>query len=203
MLPVLLSVVVISFSGVMMPGPMFAVTLAKSYRSPWAGTLISLGHAVIEVPLILLIYFGFAQFFENSVVQLVLSILGGGMIIWLGIGMFRARTSVVREGKDLPYSAFTAGIITSGLNPLFILWWATIGSMLVMRFHEFGIGGLTVFIIAHWLCDLVWLSFVSVLVYKSRSLWGQRFQEWVFIASSLLLAGFGLWFVISGIQTVV
>jgi threonine/homoserine/homoserine lactone efflux protein len=203
MLPVLLSVVVISFSGVMMPGPMFAVTLAKSYRSPWAGTLISLGHAVIEVPLILLIYFGFAQFFENSVVQLVLSILGGGMIIWLGIGMFRSRTSVVREGKDLPYSAFTAGIITSGLNPLFILWWATIGSMLVMRFHEFGIGGLTVFIIAHWLCDLVWLSFVSVLVYKSRSLWGQRFQEWVFIASSLLLAGFGLWFVISGIQTVV
>jgi threonine/homoserine/homoserine lactone efflux protein len=203
MLPVLLSVVVISFSGVMMPGPMFAVTLAKSYRSPWAGTLISLGHAVIEVPLILLIYFGFAQFFENSVVQLVLSILGGGMIIWLGIGMFRSRTSVVREGKDLPYSAFTAGIITSGLNPFFILWWATIGSMLVMRFHEFGIGGLSVFIVVHWLCDLVWLSFVSVMVYKSRSLWGQRFQEWVFIASSLLLAGFGLWFVISGIQTVV
>jgi threonine/homoserine/homoserine lactone efflux protein len=203
MLPVLLSVVVISFSGVMMPGPMFAVTLAKSYRSPWAGTLISLGHAVVEVPLILLIYFGFAQFFENSIVQLVLSILGGGMIIWLGIGMFRSRTSVVREGKDLPYSAFTAGIITSGLNPFFILWWATIGSMLVMRFHEFGIGGLSVFIVVHWLCDLVWLSFVSVMVYKSRSLWGQRFQEWVFIASSLLLAGFGLWFVISGIQTVV
>jgi threonine/homoserine/homoserine lactone efflux protein len=203
MLPVLLSVIVISFSGVMMPGPMFAVTLAKSYKSPWAGTQIALGHAVIEVPLILLIYFGFAQFFENSIVQLVLSILGGGMIIWLGIGMFRSRTKVVKEGKDLPYSAFTAGIITSGLNPFFILWWATIGSMLVMRFTEFGIGGLTVFIIAHWLCDLVWLSFVSVLVYKSRSLWGQRFQEWVFIASSLLLAGFGLWFVISGIQTVV
>jgi len=49
MLPVLASVVVISFSGVMMPGPMFAVTLTKSYRSPWAGTMIALGHAVIEV----------------------------------------------------------------------------------------------------------------------------------------------------------
>jgi threonine/homoserine/homoserine lactone efflux protein len=202
MLPVLLSVVAISFSGVMMPGPMFAVTLAKSYRSPWAGTWISLGHAVIEVPLILLIYFGFARFFENSIVQLVLSILGGGMIIWLGIGMFRARSKVVREGKDLPYSAFTAGILTSGLNPFFLLWWATIGSMLIMRIAEFGAGGLTVFIIVHWLCDLVWLSFVSVLIYKSHSLWGQRFQEWVFIASSLVLAGFGAWFVVSGIQGV-
>ena len=203
MLPVLLSVIAISFSGVMMPGPMFAVTLAKSYRSPWAGTRIALGHAVIEVPLILLIYFGFAHFFENSIVQLVLSILGGGMIVWLGVGMFRARSKVVREGKDLPYSAFTAGILTSGLNPFFLLWWATIGSMLVMRFTEFGIGGLTVFIVVHWLCDLVWLSFVSVLVYKSHSLWGQRFQEWVFIASSLILAGFGIWFVIWGIQGVV
>lgn len=202
-LPVLMSVVVISLSGVMMPGPMFAVTLAKSFRSPLAGVWISLGHAVIEVPLILIIYFGFAHFFENSMVQLVLSILGGGMIIWLGIGMFRARTDVVTRGKDLSYNAFTAGIITSGLNPFFVLWWATIGSMLVMRFVEFGTGGLILFIIVHWLCDLLWLSLVAAVVYKTHSLWGRKVQEWVFIASSLLLAGFGIWFITSGIQAVV
>lgn len=203
MLPVLLSVVVISFTGVMMPGPMFAVTLTKSFRSPWAGAKIALGHAVIEVPLILLIYFGFARFFENSVVQLVLSILGGGMVIWLGISMFRARTEVVTGGKDLPYGAFTAGILTSGFNPFFLLWWATIGSLLVMRFLEFGIAGLSVFIVVHWLCDLAWLSFVSVLVYKTHALWGRGIQEIVFIGSSLLLAGFGIWFIVSGIQAVV
>ncbi len=203
MLPILLSVVVISFSGVMMPGPMFAVTLAKSYKSPWAGTRISLGHAVIEVPLILLIYFGFAQFFQNSVVQLVLSILGGGMIIWLGISMFRARAEVVKGSKDLPYSAFTAGILTSGLNPFFLLWWATIGSLLIMRFLEFGTTGLIVFIVVHWLVDLLWLSFISVLVYRTHSLWGRKFQEGLFIACSLLLVGFGGWFLVSGVQTVV
>lgn len=203
MLPILLSVVVISLSGVMMPGPMFAVTLAKSYKSPLAGTQISLGHAVIEVPLILLIYFGFAQFFQNTVVQLVLSIVGGSMIIWLGISMFRARAKVVQGGKDLPYSAFTAGILTSGLNPFFLLWWATIGSLLVMRFLEFGTIGLAVFIVVHWLCDLVWLSFVSVMVYKTRSLWGRKFQEGLFIACSLLLIGFGGWFMVSGLQLVV
>ena len=200
MLPVLLSVVIISLSGVMMPGPMFAVVLTKSFRSPWAGVQISLGHAIIEVPIILLIYFGFANFFENSLVQLILSLLGGGMIIWLGISMFRARTEVVTQGKDLPYSAFAAGIITSGLNPFFLLWWATVGSLLVMRFLEFGISGLVVFIIVHWLCDLLWLSFVSVVVYKTHSLWGRKVQGLVFIASSMLLAGFGIWFMISGIQ---
>ncbi len=203
MLPILLSVVVISFSGVMMPGPMFAVTLAKSYRSPWAGSQIALGHAVIEVPLILLIYFGFAQFFENSLMQFGLSVLGGGMIFGLGVAMFRARAEVVQKGKDLPYNAFTAGIFTSGFNPFFLLWWATIGSMLVMKFLAFGIMGLTVFIIVHWLCDLAWLSLVSIVVYRTHSLWGRKFQEGLFIACSLLLVGFGAWFVVSGIQLVV
>ena len=199
MLTILSSVIVISFSGVMAPGPMFAVTLAKSYRSPWAGTFIALGHAVIEVPLILLIYFGFARFFQNDLVQLVLSIVGGGMILWIGIGMFRTRTAVVHGGKDLPYNAFTAGIFTSGLNPFFLLWWATIGSMLVMRFLDFGITGLVIFIVVHWLCDLIWLSFVSVTIYKTQSLWGRKFHEWLFIACSLLLAGFGIWFMVSGV----
>lgn len=203
MLPILLSVVVISFSGVMAPGPMFAVTLAKSYKSPWAGTQISLGHAVIEVPLILLIYFGFAQFFQNDIVRLMLSVLGSGMIIWLGIGMFRARTEVVRKGKDLPYNALTAGILTSAFNPFFLVWWATIGSMLIMRILDFGTTGLIVFIIVHWSCDLIWLSFVSNVIYRTHSFWGRRLQEWLFIACSLLLVGFGLWFLISGIQLVV
>ncbi len=203
MFPLLLSLVVISFSGVMMPGPMFAMTLAKSYKSQFAGAQIALGHAVIEVPLILLIYFGFARFFQHSVVQLVLSILGGGMIIWLGITMFRAKAEIVKRGKDLPYNAFTAGILTSILNPFFLLWWVTIGSLLIMNFLDFGTMGLIVFIVVHWLVDLVWLSLVSVLVYRTHSLWGRKLQEGVFIACSLLLIGFGGWFLISGLQLMV
>ena len=74
--------------------------------------------------------------------------------------------------------------------------------MLVMRFVDFGAVGLVAFIFAHWLCDLVWLSFVSVLVYRTHGLWGQRLQEWVFIACSLLLVGFGGWFIVSGLQAV-
>ncbi|MFH1169656.1 MAG: LysE family transporter [Chloroflexota bacterium] len=203
MLPILSSVILISFSGVMMPGPMFAVTLAKSYKSPWAGAQISLGHAVIEVPLILLIYFGFARFFQSDAVQFLLSLLGGGMIVWLGVSMFRARTEVVQQGRDLPYNAFTAGILTSGFNPFFLLWWATIGSMLIMRFLEFGALGLSIFIVVHWLCDLLWLSFVSVLIYRTHALWGRRLQGWLFTACSLLLAVFGTWFIVSGVQLVV
>jgi threonine/homoserine/homoserine lactone efflux protein len=201
-LAIIFSVIVISLSGVMMPGPMFAVTVAKSYHSPWAGTKISIGHAIVEVPLILLIYFGFAQFFQRNAVQIGLSLAGGAVIIWLGINMFRARKDVVSSGKDLKYGAITAGIMMSAINPLFLLWWATVGSMLVMKFIAFGTVGLPVLIIIHWACDLVWLSLVSVLIYRTKAFWGMRLQEWIFAVCSLLLVGFGVWYLISGIQKI-
>ncbi len=200
MLPILLSVIVISFSGVMMPGPMFAVTLAKSYKSPLAGLQISAGHAVVEVPLILLIYLGFARFFQQGTVQLVLSIVGGSMIIWMGTSLFRARKTVVEKGHNLPYNSFVAGIITSGLNPFFLLWWATIGGMLIMRFTDFGAPGIALLTTVHWLCDLAWLSLVSIVIYRTRALWSRKAQEAVFVVCSLLLVGFGVWYLYSGLS---
>jgi len=202
-LPFLLSLVVISLSGVMMPGPMFAVTVAKSYKSQLAGTQIALGHAIVEIPLMLLIYFGFARFFQDELVQLILSVLGGAILIWLGASMFKARARVIEVGTDLPYNSVVAGVVTSALNPFFILWWATIGSKLIMDSLEFGTTGFALLIPVHWLCDLVWLSFVSILVYKTKSLWGRKFQGGLFASCSLLLIGFGAWFLVSGIQMVV
>jgi len=75
--------------------------------------------------------------------------------------------------------------------------------MLIMRFLDFGVTGLIIFIIVHWLCDLVWLSFVSNMVYRTHSLWGKKFQEWLFIGCSFLLIGFGGWFLISGLQLLI
>jgi threonine/homoserine/homoserine lactone efflux protein len=200
MLAALGTVVVTSLSGVMMPGPMFTMTLAKSYKSPWAGVYVSLGHAVIEVPLILLVYFGLARFFENSIVQLVLSVVGGGMIIWMGIGLFRARREVAGGGKDMTQNAFVAGIILTGFNPFFLVWWVTVGSLLLMTFLEaVGAWGLPFFIIVHWLCDLVWLTIVSVVIFKTHSFLSLRLQEWIFIILSLLLVYFGGQFIVKGI----
>ena len=192
---------VVSFSGVITPGPVFAITLTKSYRSPWAGTLLALGHAVIEVPLVLLIYFGFAPFFQNTLVQVALSLIGGGVIIWMGVGMFRTRNEVVYRGKDIRYNSFVAGIIMSSINPFFFVWWATVGSLLVLNFgRDSGTMGLILFIVVHWLCDLIWLTVVSNTVFRTHKMWKPRGQIWVFIGCAALMVGFGVWFLVSGVQ---
>ncbi|GAH50465.1 unnamed protein product, partial [marine sediment metagenome] len=173
------------------------------YKSQFAGTKIALGHALVEIPLMLLIYFGFARFFQEELVQIALYLVGGAILVWLGIGMFRARGRVIDRGRDLPYNSVVAGVVTSALNPFFILWWAAIGSMLIMKSLSFGLIGFVLLITVHLLCDFGWLSFVSVLVYRTQSFWKGKFQEGLFIACSWLLIGFGGWFLTSGIKLVV
>ena len=184
----------------MAPGPMFAVTLAKSLKSPWSGIKISLGHAVIEVPLILLVFFGLSRYLENPVLHLLLGLLGGSMIVWMGVGLFRSRKAASPEKRDIPHGAFMSGILLSGLNPLFLAWWLTIGSLLLMSFLEtVGTAGLPLFIVVHWLCDFAWLSLVSFSVYRTRRFWSVKIQEWVFAILGLGLLFFGGQFIVTAV----
>ena len=64
-----------------MLGSLFAVTVAKNYKSQFAGAQIAVGHALVEIPLILLIYFGLNRFFRYDLVQrIVSSIIETGLI---------------------------------------------------------------------------------------------------------------------------
>jgi len=58
------TVILISFSGVASPGPLTAVTIAKGLQNKYNGILISIGHGIVELPLIFFIYFGFTKIFS-------------------------------------------------------------------------------------------------------------------------------------------
>ena len=204
MFPLLIGVILVSFAGAIAPGPILAVTIAKGFKSPWAGFQIALGHIFIDVSIILLIYFGLSQFLQVFPVQIILNILGGILIILLGISMFRFRTAVVHGKKYLRYNAFSLGILTTVFNPMFLPWWLTIGSMFIMKFHEFGITGLVAFIFAAELPNLIWYPFASIITYKTSSTnRGQKIKELLLIICSMMLIGFGIWFVVSGVQMIV
>ncbi len=193
----LLSAVGISLSGVMMPGPLTAATIAKGYRQQNAGIFIALGHAVIELPLMALIYFGFAQFFASPEVKKVIGLAGGLMLIVMGLMVLRSMRKNLGESADLPYSPLVTGIVLTGANPYFFLWWATIGIALIITAAQFGIWGLVIFAMVHWSCDLVWEQCVSMSVFRTRHLWTQKVQRIVFGICAAVLVGFGVWFCVS------
>ena len=191
----LVSVIVISLSGVMMPGPLFAMTVAKSYNNSTSGALVALGHAVIEIPLIFLIYFGFANFLKLTELQIFIGVAGGAILIYMGMDMIRSRKAMVEEGKDLPYGSFTGGIITTAVNPYFLLWWASVGAALIVKSIAFGLMGFVLFTVIHWLCDFVWLSGMSLVIHRLHHSWSKRVHRAIFSLCGLLMVGFGVWFI--------
>jgi threonine/homoserine/homoserine lactone efflux protein len=120
----------------------------------------------------------------------------------MGFALFRARAHIVQSTTGLRYNAFTLGILTTVLNPMFLLWWATIGTLLITQIYSYGITGLVAFILAVEIPNLVVYSAASVLAYRSRSLWDHTVQKWLFTGFGILLGGFGAWFLVNGIQII-
>ncbi len=193
----LLSAAGISLTGVMLPGPMTAVTVAKGYSDRNAGALIAVGHAVIEIPLIAAIYLGLAQFMSSPQVVNIIYVVGGFMLFYLGFRMFRNVGEAPGVVSGLPASSLVAGIIITGTNSAFYVWWVTVGVALVIAVAKFGLIGIILFTVVHWLCDLVWCEILSISTFKSRKWWTQGVQRIVFRVCALVLIGFGTWFLVS------
>ncbi|MBL6966965.1 MAG: LysE family transporter [Desulfobacteraceae bacterium] len=191
----LLSVVVISMSGVLMPGPIMAFTVAQGSRKPFAGSLVAIGHGVVELPLIALIYLGVGVLFQMAAVKVAIGILGGGVLLWMAIEMLRnyRRAEISGQGRDL--NSFVAGILLTAGNPYFLIWWATVGATLILRSIEFGVAGLVLMTVIHWSCDLVWFQSLSWLSFQGGRFFGKKLQMAIFIVCGLAMLYFGLYFI--------
>lgn len=188
---------VVSLSGVLMPGPVMAATIAKGYKDRNAGLAIGIGHGIIEVPLIFLIGFGLGVYFNSFLITLIIGLAGGGMMFYLGLIMVRMRKYTETSENYLPYRPAIVGIIMTIANPYWFLWWFTIGASLVLFSLTLGLMGLVIFAIVHVSCDIVWDYFVSYSVFKSKKFWRDRTHEYVFAACGLIMVVFGVYFLLS------
>jgi len=189
----LASVVVISLSGIIVPGPLLAVTIAKGPEGPHAGAWIGIGHGLVEIPLIALIALGFGTIFASRPFTVGVGLLGGAMLVYLGAGIVRARGALTAGAVDLPYRSLPAGALATLVNPYFFVWWATVGAALVVKASAWGVVGLVLFGIVHWSCDLAWYWLVTVALARGAGGAG-RLPRAIYFCSGLLLIGFGLWF---------
>ncbi len=192
----LIQVVVISLSGVMAPGPVTAAAVAMGTRSRWAGTLIAIGHGIIEFPLMILIMLGMDKLLKSTNAKIIIGLAGGVFLVIMAIQMLRNLRSAEKEQAKVTKSTpVLAGVILSVGNPYFLLWWATIGLALATTAKGFGIWAFGLFAVVHWLCDFVWLGVLSWASFKGSGLLGPRSQRIVLLICSVFLLVFGVVFI--------
>jgi threonine/homoserine/homoserine lactone efflux protein len=190
------TIVLLSLSGVLMPGPVTAVTLARGSDNPHAGAWVAIGHGVIEFPLMALIYFGVGALFQLTPVKIGIGFAGGLILLWMGIGMLRDYdcTGPLADTRSSGRSPFVSGILLSAGNPYFLVWWGTAGAALVRDSLAFGLVGFGILAACHWACDLIWYYFLSALAFSGGKFFGRGLQQAVFILCGVVLLYFAGYF---------
>jgi len=191
-LPFIASVVLISLSGVLAPGPLLAVTMSEGRTNRFAGFIISMGHASVEIPIIIgLFLFGSLAITDD--IKAGIGLIGGLVLLYLAYSEYSS------EGEVKTARGFLSGILMSSLNPYFIMWWLTIGFHLILQSITFGLLGLAAFIVAHEMCDFLWLGFVSMAAHKSSKTLGKKAERTLTLISVTILIVFGIYFAYNGL----
>jgi len=200
----LAQVLIISCSGAMQPGPVTAAAIAMGARNRWAGTLLAIGHGIIEFPLMVLIIFGLGKYFELQKVQIAIGLAGGAFLLLMAIqGLLSLKAKAENKSRVFTNKPVLAGIILSAGNPYFLLWWATVGLALATQATQWGIWAFALFALTHWSVDLIWLQILSWASSKGSVLLGPRGMRIVLMICSAALLVFGLFFVYNAGSTLI
>jgi threonine/homoserine/homoserine lactone efflux protein len=194
----------VGLSGAMMPGPLLTVTIAESaHRGFKAGPLIVLGHALLELALIIALLAGLSFYLKKPMVTNVISMVGGGFLIFIGLNMIRdvikGRVSLEQNknntGKGMTMHPVVAGILVSLSNPFWIVWWATIGLTYLTLALKSGTAGIASFFTGHIMADLLWYSLIAAAVAGGRRFLKQQVYQVVIILCGVFLTGLGGYFI--------
>lgn len=194
---------VISLSGVLMPGPLFAVTLKKAATNKKAGALIAIGHGLVEFPLMFLIFFVLSQFDVPSLVQVAVGLVGGLLMMFMGVKTFRNRHKTEDAPANSKLDSMLAGVWTTAANAGFILWWLTVGTMLILNAKMFGLLGFSVFAGVHWSTDFLWYTIVAYGIFKSQRFWTERVKMGITFFCVAVFVGFGAYFFSSALWLII
>ena len=176
------------------------------------GLWVIIGHAIIEIALIIFLLFGFSFLLENKIVVRTIGILGGVILIYFGLSIVRGvyrgdiSTSFVNsfgtqnqtpdrsKSKGLE-NPVVGGIMVSMSNPYWWVWWATIGFAFMVQFNiSFKQWpGLIAFFLGHEAGDLLWYLIISFLSFFGLRHLNKKVYYGVLVCCGVFMILFGVY----------
>jgi len=220
----------VALTGAMSPGPLFTYTIIKTIKTPRHGYLtgfwIILGHALLEMGIIIVLLFGFATILSQPTMIKIIGIMGCGLLCFFGITVLKdlmqnkISTEFLRESKTDEFSTINnsseskviektgpkfienpvlGGILISMSNPYWWFWWAAIGFAFMIQYNITftNWNELIAFFLGHEMGDLAWYLFVSIFTFLGRRALNHKIYYSILAICSVFMIGFGIYLGIS------
>jgi len=207
LLDFIVTVIVVTASGALAPGPLsFGIVMHGSKEGARSGFSCAVGHTLVEFPLVLALAFGLLAAASQPMIKGIIGLLGGAGLI--GFGLMQVYETVkatgdsgeVRSSRTLPASSLVLGLALTGLNPYFILWWLTIGSVLVVQALAFAaLVGVIIMYVSHVWMDYAFLTALAYLARKGKTIVGSGYYKIALISFGAILIYYGTSFITTAV----
>lgn len=210
----------VALTGAMSPGPLLTYTIIKSVQAKKRGYLMGLwiiiGHALLEMVIIIFLLLGFSFVLQNIIVVRSIGIIGGLILIGFGASIIRDvyRGSVSTSFLDPAQSSeeksiipkqkgignpVIGGIVVSMSNPYWWVWWATIGFAFILQFDiSFRQWPrLIAFFLGYEAGDLIWYLFVSTLAFLGLRRLNKKVYYGILVICGIFMILFGVYMGVS------
>ncbi len=190
----ILTVIIISSSGVLSPGPLLLSNIihAKSYGYR-AGLMIAYGHTIIELPLVLLLATSINFVFKEF--DVIIGVIGGIALLFFGIYNI---INFKKSSRLIIHKPIISGMIFTAFNPFFIAWWLTIGIKLINdSLALMDLNGVFIMFMLHIWMDYAWLIFIAYISKKGITMLDSRYYRYLIIALNSIIIYFGINFLTS------
>lgn len=210
----------VALTGALSPGPLLTYTIIKSVKTSKHGYLMGLwiimGHAILEMGIIILLLFGFSFILKNITVVRIIGVSGGLILMLFGASIIRDifngnistdflnpqgrpkkdPVSIGNKGLENPV---IGGILVSMSNPYWWVWWATIGFAFMIQFNiSFKKWPkLLAFFLGHEAGDLTWYLLVSTLAFFGLRHMNRKAYYGILMFCAIFMILFGLYLGIS------
>lgn len=196
-----ITIVLVSMSGVMSPGPLFASNILYGIKQGTkSGIRVAAGHAVVELPLVVVIGIGLVSLEAIDSFRTVIVIAGTlGLFGFAALHLYGIISKPASASIRQKHGPFLAGVILSGLNPFFIIWWLTVGLTLISdSVSMWSFYGIFVMFGIHIWMDFAWLGVTACLASKSNRFLSEKSYKIIRIMTSVILVYFGIALLIDG-----
>jgi threonine/homoserine/homoserine lactone efflux protein len=206
-----LQIILVSVSGVLSPGPLFFANLVLSKNGGfWSGIKIAIGHTIVELPVVILYSIPLIIFTSQSVTFSIInfiSFIGGISLISFGI-LFVVKIisknnkhNYIIESSRLEKPVI-AGMLFTGINPFFFLWWISVGIKLIsdsIALLGYPIGIAFLFLVHVWM-DYAWLGLTSYFASRGISVLRSQYHKFIILILTIPLFYYGINFTLTAIR---
>lgn len=199
------TIVLVTASGALAPGPLFFAAISHGAKLGARGGLaFAVGHTLFEFPLIILLALGLNTIVSEPVVKLLTGVIGGLALIVFGVMQIRdcltSRFGVPKSRGTVFHNPILIGLVFTGLNPFFIVWWLTVGGSLIFEALELALlPGVILMYAFHVWMDYAWLTAVAHFARVGINTIGARWYRAIMAFFGVVLIYFGITFLVSAL----